>query len=529
MPKCRQLAALASAVLLLTGCDPADLFLSPEDSAAMISDHTAQRYRTEDARRLVTDLQAAWTTDDAEAVRSLTDRLIGAVDDASAVYLTAEMQYYADWNNKDLSALHDQTLQDFFEVSEMARWAFTNGLHKSQYKELFEPLADAENADYYLSTGLSRVCSAARSEATDSSARLDEYYQTAYGEDSDSETTDEACAALYLDTIGSMNTDDLRYGYYVRDYTPEDVSAAYREICKDIVPLYQTLRDSIESDSRYSSLSGKKYAVKEPFSEIRKYAAQISPRLAESAEKLTGESLCTVASGDSCYDGSYTVSFPKEQTARIYFYQGNDCFDFTGAVHEFGHFHADWHDRTPTLLQRTCIDLAEIQSQGLEMLYTHFYGDLYGKDAGYLEQFELLNMVDSVVTGFAVGEFEREVMQQKDTLTAEEVVGAFRRRKEETGFSLELGQVTHLYEQPGYYISYGVSALAALQIYAEMTENFEAGAALYEKIAETPALSGEHRLMRTLNACGFDNPFSADSIHAVSEHLAERIRQLNAA
>ncbi len=528
MPRFRRFSLLAAAMLLLTGCDPADLFLTAEDSAAMISDHKEQRYDTDSVRTMVSELQSAWNSDDRETVRSLVDRLTGAVDDASAVFLKAEIGYYTDWNNKDRAALRDQTMQDYCETAEMVRWAFANGSRKSRYAELFEPLIQPENTDYYLANSLSRVCSGARSEANSSSERLDEYYQTAYSSESDSAQTNEACAALYLETVKALDTDDLLYEHYARDYTPNEASSAWQVIRSEIVPLYRSLYDSIRTDKRYNDLADKKFAVSKPFEVIQKHAAAISPQLAESAEKLLGESLYTVASGENCYDGSYTVNFPKERSARIYFYQGSDFYDFSSAVHEFGHFHGDWRDQTPTLLQKTCIDIAEIQSQGLEMLYTSFYDDIYGADAGYLELIQIFNMLDSVITGFSVGEFERDVMQHKDSYTAEDVQRIFGEYKDQTGFTLELYQVTHLYEQPGYYISYGVSALAALQIYTAMLQDFRKGTDLYEKIAEIPTFSGEYKLEKALRQCGFDDLFSADSIRSVAENLTARTQAIAA-
>ena len=526
MPRFRSLALLTVFSLLLTGCDPADLFLNDEDSAAMISDHREQRYDTEQVRTVIAKLQSVWNSDDEALVTDLKEQLLRASNEASAIFQRAEMQYYADWSNRDLSALHDQTLQDSFEVSEAVRWAFANASRKSKYAALFEPLTDPETVDYYLASNLSRVCSYARTDAINGNALLDDYYDTAYRTDDSIDDTNKACAELYLKTVQEDENSDLYYGYYARDYRPDDVSAAYQVICEEVVPLYQEVLDAVQADKRYGRLAKGEFAVTEPFETLRKYAANISPALGESAEKLTGESLYTVASGDNCYDGCYTVNFPQEQTAEIYFYQGGDFYDFSSAVHEFGHFHADWRDRTPTMLQKTCIDIAEIQSQGLEMMYTHFYDDIYGADAGYMELMQICNMLDSVVTGFAVGEFEREVIEHKDSYTAEDVENAYRRFRDENGFLMDLYQVTHLYEQPGYYISYGVSALAALQLYTEMLGSFEKGAALYQRIAEIPVYSGEYRLQRALRECGFRELFSEDSIHTAAESIRERVQKL---
>ena len=524
--KSRQVIVLLSAALLLNGCDPADLFLSPEDSAQMTFDHKDQRYDTEQVRVMISELQSVWNSDREDTVSSLIDGLTAAADDAAAVFHRAEMQYYADWENKDLSDLHDQTKQDYYEVVRMVNWAFANGSRKSRYAELFKSLLNSDDTDYYLANSLSRVSSNARSEANRSGERLDDYYDTVYRTDSTVSESNDACAKLYLATLEEYDTSDYLYPYYSRDYTASDVSAAYQEILRSFVPVYDAVQNTVQSDSRYEQLAAGRFAVEKPFDVIGTYAAGISPQLDVSIRKLLDESLYTVATGSKCYDGCYTVNFPRERSARIYLFQAGDYYDFCSAVHEFGHFHSDWRDTTPSLLQETCVDIAEIQSQGLEMLFTHYYDEIYGSDAAFLELIQIYNMLDSVVTGFSVGEFEKEVMQHKEEYSAEDVRNTFEQYRSKSGFPMELYQITHLYEQPGYYISYGVSALAALQIYVSMLSDFALGSDLYEKISEVPTFSGEYQLRGALKQCGFPDVFSPETMQAVAESILARVDAL---
>ncbi len=527
MKAVKAIALLTASALLLTACDLSELLLHGEP-AQETADHSAQRYPVGPVKEQIGQLQDIWKADGKEAeVQALIDGLLKAANDSYAVYLRAEMQYYADWDSADLTALHTETAEDYYIVSDAVSWAMTQGAAKSHYTALFEPYADEDNKDYYLTQTLSRVISNARSSAGNDSALLDDYYSTAYDEDLSEAETNEACAQLYLDTLASYDTSQYLYDYYGRDYTVEDASAVYQSIVQSLVPVYAELGDRVENDPRSKKLrSG--FSVSEPFETIRQYAPQISQRLSESVELLLNEQLYTIGTGDHCYDGSYTVSLPGEQRAIIYLYRGGGFYDFLSSVHEFGHFHADWRDQTPVICQQSNLDLAEVQSQGLELLFTHFYPDIFGSDAEYLELAALYNIIDSVVSGFAVGEFEYEVMQRGSRCKPKDVLEIYSRIQSECGLGIELYQISHLFEQPGYYISYGVSALAALEIYTVMQQDFRAAAGQYERIASFSSVSGEYSLRDALKEAGFSDIFSEGAVENVLAVLDDRSEQLAA-
>ena len=49
-------------------------------------------------------------------------------------------------------------------------------------------------------------------------------------------------------------------------------------------------------------------------------------------------------------------------------------------VHEFGHFNADFYSTDSVLWGSSNIDVAEIQSQGLEVLFSQFTDEIYGEE-----------------------------------------------------------------------------------------------------------------------------------------------------
>lgn len=530
MKKSRRLLCAASAFLMLlcgTGCDLAELFLDSDEIAAPAEEHKDQRYDVAAIREKIEKLTKIWNaSDEEEQIKTLTEEIVTAVDEASAVCVRAEMQYYADWNNEDLRLLHEQTQQDYYEVYDMAQWVFSNGSRKSLFRELFTPYIVEEWVDYYLTVSLNRVAKSARTSSASSGRLLDEYYKAAYDPEIDADQANTTCAKLYLDTLDNYTLDEYLYDSYYRDYSAEDVSALYQEIVRVLVPLQKELTQYIQDNPKYEEIYQSDHFSAEPFEMIQKHAPEISASVTESIKKLLDEHLYTLGEGDDCYDGSYTVDIPNEQRALIYAYRSGTFSDFIGSVHEFGHFHADWRLTTPMLTQKSVVDVAEIQSQGMEMLFTHFYPDIFGDQADELEVMELYNIVDSVIAGFAVGEFEYEVMKNFDEADETFVLETYQRIMDECDLGLELYQVTHLYEQPGYYISYGVSALAALQIYTEMQESFASGVQLYEKIASVSSVDGEHMLRNALSICGFDDIFASETFDRNIKAVFDRVDSL---
>lgn len=531
----QRICALSGALLLIlgcTGCAPLDFFFTQNDnSAASVNEHKELRYDTEAVKQRALAMQDLFNTADMDArIQSGIEELLADVDKAYAIYVHAEMDYYADWNNKDLSLLSSQTYSDYCVVNEIVSWIFTHGSTKSRYCPMFRPYVDEEWSAYYLATPLNRVITSARSDAASTGELLDQYYDTAYDSSltpEDIPATNHSCAQLYLDTLKRYDTKDCLYGSFARDYKPEQASAAYEYIAEHFVPIYRALYEQLLSDPRFDALDNGEFGNLDAYETLREYAPKLSPEIAESVEKLFSQPYFRSVSGTGCYDGSYTVELASEHTALMYTYLNGTYYDLTTVVHEFGHFHADWRSATPILITQNCTDLAEVQSQGMEMLFTQFYDALYSENSRFMELITLYGILDSVISGFAIGEFERDVMTHIESYKAEDVADSFAAIAENTLLGRDLFEISHLFEQPGYYISYGVSALAALELYTQMQSDPAAASEMYAKISARSSTSGEHLLVQSLAECGFSDIFDETTLVQISDVLKDRITALS--
>ncbi len=466
----------------------------------------------------VSALQELWTFSGKEAeITEKTEELLRMVDEAYELYIRTEMQYYLNMQDEVLEAAQQQAYTDYCVADEIASWAFSNGYKKTGYLQLFAPYVDEEWLSYYNTTTMSRVMANARNDASASGGRLTEYYDTVFDSDTGIDEANETCAELYLDTLDAYDTHDYLYGMYHRDYTVEQASAAFEVIKETLIPLRDQLLLSLETEDEPLSA--------DPYEILKQYAPKLSPEIAKSVEMLFADHLYQAAEGDA-YTGSYTVSLPNIPAARMYTYLYDSVTDLYSVVHEFGHFHAERDETTHVCMQANCADIAEVQSQGMEMLFTQFYGDIFGAEAQKVECLTLYNMLDAVISGFAVGEFEYEIMRDRDSMTPEAVLEHFDAISDECGLLWDLYEITHLYEQPGYYVSYGVSALASLELYNLLQQDSAAAMEQYDAISEISALSGENAFCAAMEQSGFADPFEESVIRELADCLASRINEL---
>lgn len=514
------ISVLAALVLCipLSGCD---LLSLPDDAETenSVSDHKDQRFDTASLKAKAEECRKVWNdSGQSELIQTRIDEFLDAVDEAYAIQMRAQIEYYSDWNNDDLFALSNETTEDYCIADEIAAWFFANGYQSSSYPELFEPYADSENLSYYTLNNLTRVIAYARSDASSHSGLIQDYYDIAYDDDIDPDETNKRCAKIYLDLLKDYDVSEALFDYYLRDYTAKEASAIYQTVLEKFVPLRDALKEQIGTDDIWN-----RQCNIDPYAELKKYAPRLGENISESVTKLVSDRLYTEARGNNCYDGSFTVNLPGEQSALIYTYLSDVFYDFITVTHEFGHFHCDWRDVTPVYLQSMNFDIAEAQSQSMVTLFLPYYTDIFGEDGALYRRTVLYDLLDSLIAGFAVGEFEYEVTQQLDDLKPAEAAALFAEIMEQSGVDMELYQVTHLYEQPGYYISYGISALPALEMYDMVGKDYRNALGIYDQLSSCSCMNAQYTFKEVMAECGFPDFFDDETLNQLADSLSEQI------
>ena len=164
---------------------------------------------------------------------------------------------------------------------------------------------------------------------------------------------------------------------------------------------------------------------------------------------------------------------------------------FLVIIHEFGHFNETFHSTEHDLWSSFYIDVGEIHSQGLEVLFTAYAGEMFGPEGGRAFYWSTIsNMVSSVLEGCMYDEFQTAVYADPD-MTLQQVNRLFKSISEEYGWAYDEGEeesyfwveIPHTFQSPMYYISYAASALSALDLWLISLEDRDKAVDIYLELA----------------------------------------------
>ena len=269
---------------------------------------------------------------------------------------------------------------------------------------------------------------------------------------------------------------------YCRDYTEDDIEQLHKDVKKISQPYFDNYYSSAESDGVLPHMSTKKL-----LSNLQKYSALVDDMASDSAQQMIDENLISIGDEDGRQDGAFTTYIRK--TNRPFISMTLDVQrDFIVLSHEFGHF-VEYNNETPDniLTDKDNIDLAEIASNGFEGLLTNYYDDIFKSSAETARKDTIGELLENVIDGCVEDEFQRAIYKNPD-MTLDEVNELYSDiyaeynswAEGDPGYSWVY--IGHTFESPMYYISYTVSALAALQIWNQSNKNFDKAVNTWEKI-----------------------------------------------
>ncbi len=307
---------------------------------------------------------------------------------------------------------------------------------------------------------------------------------------------------------------------YPKDYTDTDREVFYENTKNIIVPLFHTVKAVYDMmpEIKLSQLSDDEIVAA-----VRGGLERIHPELTEAFDYMVKYGLYDIKADSAKKDGAFTTTLEYFKTPYIFVKPTGDSYDTLGAlVHEYGHFNADFHSPLFTVddyepeLYVTNLDVSEIHSQALELLFMENYGRIYNINSPAKRLESILYMLDSVIASCVFSRWQ-EMVYESDNLTPDILDKFFTQCCEEYGvendyLTLGLGcewiMVMHNFEVPFYYISYGVSALTALEIFGEAVNDRESGIDKYMKLS---AFGSSRKLKSVLEDSGCSDIFTEES------------------
>lgn len=339
--------------------------------------------------------------------------------------------------------------------------------------------------------------------------------------------------------LARLNKYDNYYDYasdniYERDYEREDLAAFREYIVEYVVPYALSLLAEYRAHAGWTS-STKKLRVEE-FLDKEFYLSPnrnyVSAYLNSLGDTTMGNGMRHVFENRNCM---FSFSEKSHPTAfQTYLYEDDNPFCFFGSkgqsantvIHEIGHYYA-----AITNGDLDNYDLCETHSQGNEFLFLTFAETYMSEDVyGAVEAYNLVNACFTIIIATIVDEFEQRLYVLDDetinNMTTEDFDNVMASVCEAYGGTSWVNKLTNPYSywravcisSPVYYISYAVSASAAINIYALAQEDYDAAILAYTTLVE--GVTEADGFLGALEKAGLTTPFDEETFISIEGVLA---------
>ena len=290
------------------------------------------------------------------------------------------------------------------------------------------------------------------------------------------------------------------------EYLPEAIEDAMNNFSADMGKL-SFLQQTRLSSFLFDSFEGK-YD-----DEIEAYFATLPQQTRNDMLDMFNGNILLLEDSESARDGAFTTGITPNR--YICFFGPGYCNPMT-VIHEVGHYYGSKY----TNLNDLPLDLAETQSQGNEWLFMSFMenemqSSLYNATVDY----KLYNDLVTILICVIIDEFEEQIYTHPNiaNLTSDDLDAIMADVCENYGGIDFIGSVATdiqnywrlvVVEQPVYYISYGVSAIAAIDIFTIAEENYQEAVRIYCSLIENVDL--EEGFLGNIQSAGLDGPFDEE-------------------
>jgi hypothetical protein len=441
----------------------------------------------------------------------------------------------------DLANNDEKAQQDYLYINDISidlnddLTSLKNLLASSKYRKYyFKTLTDEEIDEEF--GGESSVNTTLSALNKTSAELLTEYNSL------DDVTTSTKIPALYARVVANNNAIAKENGYdnfmeyaydktYNRDYTPADAQTVTKYAKTYLAPLLTTLSTNYQTSLSTLSLSEENelksfdkgivftsQKLMYSFDSFLKLISTYSTiNYAQNFEDIVQDGVLFF----SGIDYAYTNNESAINHSVLVF--GSEYQESFTLVHEFGHYSNDLYSYNELYLDKTLtqsMDLWETHSQGLELMYLNYLQNTLSPDvANAFTYYKLLKYTVSLLRDFAVNMFEQavytntytgtnaDVIMKDGQITSDEYDLLYESINSDMGLT-DYASTTYwrrvTFDSEGYYVSYGVSLLGALQIYnVAQTQSLQTAMESYTKLTTYVNDHPEYTYAQVLKNAGF--------------------------
>ncbi len=272
---------------------------------------------------------------------------------------------------------------------------------------------------------------------------------------------------------------------YDRDYTEEDL-AAFKKTVKHFADDLQYYSYSF-SDSANNRDTDPEQLLRD----CNSILSGISPLAKEAFGYFYQNRLYSIGEEENRLDGAYTIYLSNNKTAYSCIKEVGTVEDTITLAHEFGHFAAFYFSKPDDpILSSSCLDVQEIHSQGLQLLFSEKADSLFGSNPNNTKAANVAHMASAILDGCILDDWQREVYKNPD-MTLSEMNACFERIEKEYGSDDYPGleylwtDIRHNFDSPMYYISYAISAIGALEIWHVSQSDYDRAVRIWENLVNS--------------------------------------------
>ena len=517
-------------------------YIFPVRTPVPFEEMSSENFDAEAMDAAIEDLTAKLTEPDAfEAICADYDLIIDQYDALETDYNLIYIRYSGDPSNDEVFDLYSQEGELLDVYNDRMCIAFHDAL-ESAYGEEFAAYIGSETL-----VGMLKDYQPMTDEAFALSREYDELIDRYFDMDENQESQPSRPAdygELYLELLDNFiataredgtceNYAEYIYKYgYFRDYSPEDIEA-FRQWAKDFagpseLRLTTAAYGLVGGFFRYMDIS---FTEDELYSKLKPYLTSVSPLHLEAYEAMENYHLCDFAPSVTKMNAGYTTKLDLYGVPYIFNDPTGNVGDIQTLIHEFGHFAEGYNNKKPAFYNFDCIDVAEIDSQGMEMLMLNYADEIYGEDCALTARMDnVIHLLGLIVDGCIFDEFQQEALQRRmdGTLTTGDQVGQLfnevesRYGQNRWGFGWYV--VHHTFDAPFYYLSYATSAAASLGLLVIGQESgYDAAVSAYNELVE---MGTDQGYSHTLETVGLPDPLTDEGCERLTEGLGAYIETL---
>lgn len=499
-------------------------------------------------------LQYTLTTEEVDAAMTLLDSMVDAsinaetIEEVDALYdefetsfyhiaqqmTLASIIYYCDMDDPEASERYEGTTDVFYDLQDKYMVSCRTMYLESKFSaELFEGWSEEElkQLEEY-----DPALTDLKKEIKDLEMQYD---ALDYGwHNKDGKVKDEV-VEVYIQLITKNNELARYYGYdnyydyaaenvYGRDYTAEDLASFREYVIKYIGANRGAVSDAADNVSSLKDWRQK--AIKE-FTQGKFDAGKTNYLLnyLDSLEGAMGEGMRHMFENKNCVFSNMGTSHPTAFQTYLYEDEKPFClFGSTGQsattmVHEIGHYYAAYSNA-----DIDNYDLCETHSQGNEFLFVKYCEDSLDKEVyRAIKSDQMGGTYTTILASTIIDAFEQRVysLDSVEGMTSAdfdqimaEVCEPFGNASGITDFTVYWRLV--VVSNPVYYISYAVSAVAALEICALAEEDYASALTAYNALVE--GITPEDGFLGALEKAGLTSPFEEQTYIDITNNLVER-------